>query len=196
MSPSRLLRTVGLGVIGAGAFVAAACGGDTGDGTATPSIGAPAGKSTTAAGKTATTAPGKDGRVVKDGDRVKVHYRGTLDDGTEFDSSAGRQPLAFQVASGQVIKGFDEAVRGLEVGQKRTVRMEAKDAYGEVKPELILEVPIAQAPAGTKAGDRLRTGTGQTVTVKEVTAEFVRIDTNHELAGKALTFEVELVSID
>ena len=196
MSPSRLLRSLGLATLLGVTLFAAACGeGDGGAATGTPSIGSPAGKSTTAAGK-ATSAPGKDGRVVKDGDRVRVHYRGTLDDGTEFDSSSGRTPLAFQVGSGQVIRGFDDAVRGLEVGQKRTVRMEAKDAYGEVKPELIREVPIAQAPPGLKAGDKVRLGTGQTVPVIEVTAEIVKIDANHELAGKALTFEVELVGID
>ncbi len=134
--------------------------------------------------------------MVKDGDRVRVHYRGTLDDGTEFDSSQGRQPLAFQVGSGQVIKGFDEAVRGLKVGESRKVRMEAKDAYGEVRPDLVLEVPIAQAPAGVKAGDRVRLGNGQPATITEVTAEIVKVDANHELAGKALTFDVELVAID
>lgn len=134
--------------------------------------------------------------MVKDGDRVRVHYRGTLDDGTEFDSSKGRQPLAFQVGSGQVISGFDEAVRGLTVGQSRTVRMEAKDAYGEVRPEMIVDVPIAQAPAGIKVGDKVRLGNGQPATIREVTAETVKVDANHELAGKALTFEVELVAID
>ena len=154
-------------------------------GSATPSI-----------GKAATAAPGKDGRMVKDGDRVRVHYRGTLDDGSEFDSSKGRQPLAFQVGSGQVISGFDEAVRGLEVGQSRTVRMEAKDAYGEVRPDLIVQVPLAQAPAGVKAGDRVRMGNGQPATVTAVNAETVSVDANHALAGKALTFEVELVAID
>jgi FKBP-type peptidyl-prolyl cis-trans isomerase 2 len=198
MSPSRLLRIPGrrapLAVLGGLALLAAACGtaeepGAASKGSATPSVGAPADKA-------ATAARGKDGRVVKDGDKVKVHYRGTLDDGSEFDSSSGRQPLAFQVGSGQVIRGFDDAVRGLEVGQKRTVRMEAKDAYGEVRPDLVIEVPLAQAPAGVKVGDRLRTGTGQTVKVTEVTATNVKVDSNHELAGKALTFEVELVSID
>ncbi|MSP22773.1 MAG: peptidylprolyl isomerase [Dehalococcoidia bacterium] len=196
MSPSRLLRSLGrrapLALLSALAILAGACGGgDAGNGqsgSGTPSIGAPGGN--------ATVAPGKDGRVVKDGDKVRVHYRGTLDDGTEFDSSKGRSPLAFQVGSGQVIRGFDDAVRGLAVGEKRTVRMEAKDAYGEVRADLVFEVPIGQAPAGVKAGDRVRMGTGQPATVKEVTADIVKLDANHDLAGKALTFDVELVGID
>jgi FKBP-type peptidyl-prolyl cis-trans isomerase 2 len=177
---------------GLGVLLASACGGSPGT-SAAPSASPGAKAAATTAGA---PSAGKDGRVVKDGDKVRVHYRGTLDDGTEFDSSKGRQPLAFQVGSGQVIKGFDEAVRGLEVGQSRTVRMEAKDAYGEVRPDLVVEVPIAQAPAGIKVGDRVRLGNGQPATIREVTAEVVRVDANHELAGKALTFEVELVAID
>jgi len=74
--------------------------------------------------------------------------------------------------------------------------MEAKDAYGEVRPDLVVQVPLAQAPAGIKVGDRVRLGNGQPATVKEVSAETVTVDANHALAGKALTFEVELVSID
>ncbi len=180
------------GTLAATATLLAACSGSA-SGSPTPAIATGTGTSKAA---TAAAAPGKDGRVVKDGDRVRVHYRGTLDDGTEFDSSKGRQPLAFQVGSGQVIRGFDDAVRGLEVGQSRKVRMEAKDAYGEVRPEMIVEVPIAQAPAGVKTGDKVRLGNGQPATIREVTAETVKVDANHELAGKALTFEVELVSID
>ena len=91
------------------ALLVAACG-DAADGPTLTTTGTAAGASKAAS----TAAIGKDGRVVKDGDRVRVHYRGTLDDGTEFDSSKGRQPLAFQVGSGQVIRGFDDAVRGRE----------------------------------------------------------------------------------
>lgn len=178
-------------MLGIGTLLVAACADTepTTNATASPRPGA-------TGSPAAATNAGKDGRVVKDGDRVRVHYRGTLDDGTEFDSSQGRQPLAFQVGSGQVISGFDEAVRGLKVGESRKVRMEAKDAYGEVRPDLVLEVPIAQAPAGIKVGDKVRLGNGQPATIREVTAEVVRVDANHELAGKALTFEVELVAID
>ncbi len=166
---------------------------------AVPSATVAAGTTATAPSKAASAAatPGKDvNRVVKDGDKVRVNYRGTLDDGTEFDSSKGRSPLAFQVGSGQVIRGFDDAVRGLKVGESRTVRMEAKDAYGEANPDLVRDVPAAQAPAGLKAGDKVRLGNGQPAVVREVTPEYVKIDANHELAGKALTFEVELVAID
>ena len=82
-----------------------------------------------------------DPRAAKDGDTVHVHYTGTLDDGEEFDSSRGRDPLSFKVGSGQVISGFDEAVRGLTAGESRKVRMEAADAYGERDESRIVSVP-------------------------------------------------------
>ncbi len=127
---------------------------------------------------------------------MRVHYTGTLDDGTEFDSSRGREPLSFVVGSGQVIRGFDAAVRGLAVGESRTVRMEAVDAYGEYDPTLVLEFPAADAPEGLAAGDEVVLGNGARATVLEVTDEIIRIDANHRLAGEALTFAVELVAID
>ncbi len=185
--------------------VAAACG-DASDPTDAPATTQPAATVTTAPAATttsrdapATTAAGSDqgeeGRVAQDGDTVEVRYTGTLDDGSEFDSSEGRDPLTFVVGSGQVISGFDDAVRGLAVGESRTVRIEPENAYGEVDPARVVDVPIDQAPPGVQAGDELTLNTGQRVQVVEVTDEVVRIDTNHPLAGQALTFEVELVSI-
>ncbi len=159
---------------------------------ATPSTGAVA--STTTEG-TATTA-GEETRVAKDGDSVKVHYTGTLDDGSEFDSSRGRDPLSFVVGSGQVISGFDDAVRGLAEGESRTVRIEPAQAYGEPDPNLILEFPATDAPEGLAVGDSVTLSNGAPGVVVEVTEDIVRIDANHRLAGEALTFAVELVSID
>ncbi len=153
----------------------------------TPSTTAPAAPATTAAASA-------ESRTAQDGDTVAVHYTGTLDDGSEFDSSEGRDPLTFVVGSGQVIAGFDDAVRGLAVGETRTVRIEPENAYGEVDPTRVLEVPIDQAPEGVQVGDVLSTSTGQQVEVVEVTDEVFRVDANHPLAGEALTFEVELVS--
>ncbi len=182
----------------------AACGDD--GGTASTSS-APATTSAAATSTVATTtmptpattraapAEGEEDRVAQDGDTVEVHYTGTLDDGSEFDSSAGRDPLRFVVGSGQVIAGFDEAVRGLAVGESRTVRIEPENAYGEVDPSLILEFPADQAPEGLAPGDPVTLSNGQQATVLEIDDEVVRIDANHPLAGKALTFEVELVSI-
>jgi FKBP-type peptidyl-prolyl cis-trans isomerase 2 len=136
-----------------------------------------------------------DVRRAADGDRVMVHYRGTLDDGSEFDSSEGRDPLEFVVGSGQVISGFDDAVRGLAVGESVTVRIPPEDAYGPRVDEAIIEIPIDQAPEGLQVGDQVQLVSGGRATVLEVREDAVVIDANHPLAGQALTFEIELVSI-
>lgn len=133
--------------------------------------------------------------VAEAGDHVEVHYTGTLDDGTVFDSSRERSPLPFTIGGGQVIAGFDLAVTGLAVGETRKQRMEAKDAYGEWSEDNTAEVPKEAAPEGLKAGDVVRVGNGARAVVTEVTDKFIKIDANHELAGKALTFDVELVSL-
>ena len=141
------------------------------------------------------TQAGQGGRVAKAGDRVSVHYTGTLDDGKQFDSSKGRAPLQFTVGAGDVIAGFDRAVTGLDVGKSVKVRMEPKEAYGERREDLVATVPIAQVPQGLKVGQTVSLGGRRTV-VKAITPEAVTVDANHELAGQALTFEIELVSID
>ncbi len=134
-----------------------------------------------------------DARTANDGDAVSVHYTGTLDDGSQFDSSAGRDPLEFVVGSGQVISGFDQAVRGLTIGESRTVRMEPADAYGERRDDMIITVPAEQAPPGIKVGDQVSAG-NMPAEIIAVDADSVTIDANHRLAGQALTFDVELVS--
>lgn len=180
------------------ALVLAACGASE-----EPTVGTEAASitSTTTAEATTTTEGGDvsetdSEQVASDGDTVAVHYRGTLDDGTEFDSSAGRDPLPFVVGSGQVIAGFDDAVRGLAVGESRTVRIEPEDAYGEYTEEAIIDFPADSAPEGLQVGDAVSFANGGQGTVLEITDEFVKIDANHPLAGQALTFEIELVSID
>ena len=134
-------------------------------------------------------------RVVGYGDVVEVHYQGTLDDGVVFDNSEGRDPLSFTVGSGQVIPGFDRAVLGLSVGDEVTVRIEPEDAYGPRLPDLVVEVPVENMPEGLNPGDKITGRTGATAVVVEVNEEFVRLDANHELAGEALTFRIEVVSI-
>lgn len=138
---------------------------------------------------------------VKKGDKVQVHYTGTLEDGTVFDSSVGQEPLLFKVGGGQVIKGFDEAVTGMCAGEKKTVLIPCAKAYGETQNDLIMEVALEQVPPDLKpeVGMRLEVGgtDGQLlkVTVAAVTEKVVVLDANPPLAGKDLTFALELVSI-
>jgi peptidylprolyl isomerase len=138
---------------------------------------------------------------VKNGDKVKVHYHGKLNDGTTFDSSEGREPLEFEVGSGSVIKGFDDGVMGMVVGDKKTVNIQAEDAYGDKNPEMLVPFPKENFPEDMKAevGMRLNmtNGNGQVipVTIVEVKDDSVILDANHPLAGEDLTFDIELVSI-
>ena len=133
------------------------------------------------------------------GDTVRIHYTGTLQDGTQFDSSVGREPLEFSLGAGQVVPGFDKAVDGMETGQTQTVTIPAAEAYGEVRDEMIIQVPSEQLPDGVSVGDRLAVGLssgGQMpVTVTAIEGEGATLDANHELAGKDLTFEITLVEI-
>ena len=129
------------------------------------------------------------------GDRVAVHYTGTLDDGSEFDSSRDREPLEFEMGAGQVIAGFERAVEALPVGQSSSFRLEPGDAYGETQDDLVFAVPLANAPDGLSVGDSVQLATGQPATVIAISDETVKVDANHPLAGQALTFAVELVSV-
>jgi peptidylprolyl isomerase len=136
---------------------------------------------------------------VKDGDKVKVHYHGKLRSGETFDSSEGREPLEFTVGSGQVIKGFDDGVRGMNVGDKKTVEIASVDAYGEKDEDRIIEFPKTQFPSEMKAevGMQLMMNDGQgqsmPVVIVEVREETVMLDANHPLAGQDLIFDIELV---
>ena len=137
----------------------------------------------------------------KNGDTVKTHYTGKLDDGTEFDSSAGGEPLEFMLGEGQVIPGFENAVEGMEVGDSKSVRIEADDAYGPRHDQLIQEVPRSALPEDLKpeAGMTLQSktpdGNVTMMKVTEVTDESITVDANHPLAGEALNFDIELVAI-
>ena len=138
---------------------------------------------------------------VKAGDTVRIHYTGTLDGGEVFDSSDGREPLTFTVGAGQVIPGFDDAVVGMAVGEKKTVTIPAERAYGEHQDSLLMEVPRTDLPADVEpqVGDQLMIGTpeGQPfpVTIYALGDETVVLDSNHPLAGEDLTFDVELVEV-
>ena len=136
------------------------------------------------------------GFVAQDGDTVEVHYVGTLDDGSQFDSSRDRgTPFSFTVGTGQVISGFDTAVRGAQVGDTNTVRMEVADAYGEWSDENVLELPYDPSQGELSVGDTVTMNTGQAAEVLEVSATTVKLDVNHPLAGEALTFEIEVLGI-
>ncbi|WP_417523055.1 FKBP-type peptidyl-prolyl cis-trans isomerase [Marinovum sp.] len=138
---------------------------------------------------------------VKSGDTVAIHYTGTLADGATFDSSQGRDPLEFTVGSGQIIPGLDKALPGMAVGEKKVVDVPADEAYGQADPNARQAVPRADIPAdipldlGTQLQVQTPTGQAMPVTVVEVTDEQVTLDANHPLAGKDLTFAIELVEI-
>lgn len=137
----------------------------------------------------------------KKGDTVKIHYHGRLTDGSTFDSSAGREPLEFELGSGMVIPGFDVGVTGMVIGEKKTINIPAAEAYGEKNEEMILEFPKAQFPADMtpEVGMQLNMSNAQgqsfPVVIVEVKEEVVMLDANHPLAGKELIFDLELVEI-
>lgn len=137
----------------------------------------------------------------KAGDTVKIHYTGTLDDGTEFDSSSGRDPLEFTVGGGQVIPGFDQAVEGMAIGDKKSINIQPEDAYGPRHDQMIQEVPKSALPPDLSPevgmGLQAQGPDGQPVqlTVTEVADESITVDGNHPLAGKALNFDIELMQI-
>jgi peptidylprolyl isomerase len=134
-------------------------------------------------------------------DTVKVHYTGKTDDGVVFDSSREREPLQFTMGQGQLIPGFENAVEGMKTGETTTVRIPSEEAYGEVKPEMMVDIERKQIPPDIKPelGMVLQmqqpNGQPMNVTVKGVTDTHVTLDANHPLAGEALTFDIELVEI-
>lgn len=138
---------------------------------------------------------------VKSGDKIKVHYHGKLTSGETFDSSEGREPLEFEVGSGMVIKGFDDGVTGMSVGEKKTINIPADDAYGPRNPEMIIEMPKERFPkdmeieVGTPLGMSDQNGQQFQVTVVEIKDDAVMLDANHPLAGQDLIFDLELVEI-
>lgn len=135
------------------------------------------------------------------GKKVKIHYTGRLNDGTVFDSSKGREPLEFVLGSGVVIKGFDEGVTGMEIGEQKTIEIPAADAYGKSNPEMFIRVPKTAVPpdmvleVGLDLVIPQPNGGGIPVVVSEITDAEIVLDANHRLAGKDLIFDLELIEI-
>jgi len=137
----------------------------------------------------------------KSGDKVKVHYHGRLTSGETFDSSEGRQPLEFEVGSGMVIKGFDDGVTGMKVGDKKTINIPVENAYGEINSDMLIEYPKSQFPenielqVGTDLMMSSASGQQFQVKIADIKDEVVILDANHPLAGQDLIFDIELVEI-
>lgn len=139
--------------------------------------------------------------TIENGQKVKIHYTGTLDDGSQFDSSAGREPLEFEMGAGMVIPGFEAGVQAMEVGEKKSIHIPAVEAYGEKREDMVMEFERTQLPEGLEPevgmGLQMQGPQGQPVPVQiaAVTETTVTIDANHPLAGQNLNFELELVSV-
>ena len=138
--------------------------------------------------------------MIQNGTIVNVHYTGRFPDGTVFDSSQDRGTLRFKVGDGQVISGFERAVIGKNVGDQIQVEIEAQNAYGQVQPDLIVNINRERLPEQLEIGQQLeanfQNGQSTVVTVVEITNEYATLDANHPLAGRDLVFEIEVVSID
>jgi len=138
--------------------------------------------------------------MVKVGDIVSIHYKGTLNDGTIFDSSEGREPLEFEVGSGMVIKGFDDGVMGMAIGEKKDIHIGVEEAYGPANEEMIFKFDKAGIPSDVplEVGGALNMHDGQQaipVVIREIAEDYVLMDANHPLAGQELNFALELVFI-
>lgn len=139
--------------------------------------------------------------TAKAGDTVSIHYTGTLEDGSEFDSYAGREPLQFTIGSGRIIPGFEEAVIGMAPGDSKTVTIPSEEAYGPYREEMVQEVTRSSLPPELtpQIGMQLRaaTASGQpvTLTVVDMSESAITVDANHPLAGKDLTFDIKLLEI-
>lgn len=139
--------------------------------------------------------------TAKTGDKVRIHYTGTLDDGTQFDSSSGGEALEFALGTGQVIPGFDSAVSGMAVGETKDVTIEPDDAYGQRHEQLVQTVPRDALPeeidptVGMHLQSQAPDGQVMSLFVTEIGDETITVDANHPLAGQALNFSIELVEI-
>jgi len=142
-----------------------------------------------------------DSAMANDGDTVEVHYKGTLEDGTVFDTFRGREPLEFTLGEGTIIPGFEENVKGMQVGQTKTVALPAEEAYGPRRDELVMVIERDKLPEGLNPaiGQQLQMqqadGGTAIVIVTDVSETTITIDANHPLVGKDLTFEIELLEI-
>lgn len=140
-------------------------------------------------------------KQVQEGDVVQVHYTGKLPSGEQFDSSAGREPLEFTVGAGQMIKGFDAALPGMTIGDKKTITIPAAEGYGERSDEAVIEFPKENIPEDMELEPGMsltlsnQQGQPVPVVVKEIKDDVVLLDANHFLAGQDLVFDIELVNI-
>ncbi len=143
---------------------------------------------------------GCGGVVPKTGNTVKVHYTGTLANGTVFDTSIDREPLQFTIGQGQLIPGFEQADIGMKVGESTTVNIPAAEAYGLYREDLVFSMELSQLPDNTEVGEQLQMmqtdGSTIVVTVIEISETTAIIDANHRFAGEDLIFEIELVEIE
>ncbi|MCQ1536972.1 peptidylprolyl isomerase [Methanosarcina sp. KYL-1] len=149
-------------------------------------------------------------KTVESGDTISVDYVGELEDGTVFDTSVkevaveagtynemrGYEPLTFTVGAGQMIKGFDEGVVGMKVGEEKTLKIPPEEAYGEYREEFARKLPVSAVDFTPEVGMQLATDNGLRGTVTEVDEESFMIDFNHELAGKTLIFKIKVVSVE
>ena len=139
---------------------------------------------------------------MKPGSKVKLHYTGTLNDGTIFDSSDGKEPLEFTTGNSEVIPGFENAVKDMKLNEEKTIKINPKEAYGEKNEQLMREVPRSKLPneMNLEVGSRviLKSPTGQQVhgLVDKIDQDKIVIDFNHPLAGKELTFKIKVVAIN
>ena len=137
--------------------------------------------------------------MITQGSTVEVHYTGRFIDGEVFDSSEGKDPLQFKIGSGQIIPGFETAIMGKNIGEKVSVTIAPDQAYGQLREDLVIEVPLDKMPGAVEVGQLLQAdgGDGQVVQVivKEIKEEVIVIDGNHPLAGQELLFDIEVVSI-
>ncbi len=145
---------------------------------------------------------GGNGNMIEKGSKIKLHYKGTLEDGTVFDSSEGKDPLEFEVGTGQVIPGFDEGVVGMKKGEKKTIKIPADKAYGQYDEKRMGEYPKANVPkdmelkVGAKMFLQSPEGGVALATIKEIKDDVVVLDLNHPLAGKDLIFDVEILEVN
>ena len=143
----------------------------------------------------------KEAKSVKSGDKIKVHYTGKFKDGTVFDSSREREPLEFTIGADQLIKGFDASVRGMEVGEQKTVEIPQEEAYGKKAKSAVVVVKKTEFPDNITpaVGQQLQTegpnGSPVNMRVTKIEGDDVTLDANHPLAGKTLIFEMELMEI-
>jgi len=140
-------------------------------------------------------------KAIRSGDTISVHYTGKVENGEIFDTSSGRRPLTFTVGTGQIIRGFDEAVVGMTTGQKKTVTIPPEQGYGHRQVELIVDIPKDAVPEEMEIEKGMMIelvdpqGNKMPAEVFEILDELIRMDLNHFLAGKTLVFDIEIVAI-